>query len=209
MKVKKMIDVEYAKNFQNLTDKYLETGFFEDIENEAQKFNKDAYNKTIENTTEYDNRWKYFKEECTRPFRFYDIVEIAKILRKLLREEFGKDIKFQIKTERGYTDTLWIKIKPQNEKYLQPLDEYMAEYKETYFHRHGVEHPYISDEVFEKNAKLHIDRLNDDVQETIRNIVELFKMDNSDIMTDYFDINYITWFKMEIDGESNPGYTGI
>ena len=163
------IDVQYAKNFQELTNKYLETGFFEDIEDEAKSFDETAYTQTISNCGEYDNKWTYFKEQVTNHFRHYDIVEIAKILRKLLKEEFGKDIKFNIKSERGFSsDALWIKIKPQNEKYLQPLDEYIEEYKETYFARHGVTHPYVSDEVFESHCKVSIDRLDKNVRSTIR-----------------------------------------
>ena len=101
-----MIDVEYAKNFQKLTNKYHETGFFGDIEDDARKFDEDAYNKTIANTGKYDNKWGYFKEQVTNSFRHYDIVEVAKTLRKLLKKEFGKDIKFNIKSERGFsTDT--------------------------------------------------------------------------------------------------------
>lgn len=203
-----MINVEYAKGFQNLYNLYRQTRNFEEISVEALQFNEAAFDKTMQNANEHDE-WNYYKEQCTAPFRHYDIVEIAKTLRKLLKEEFGNDIKFNIKTERGYTDTLWIKIKPQNEKYLQPLDEYMREYKEKYYYMHRVEHPYISDEVFEQYAKSDMNRLNENVRKTISGIVELFKLDNSDIMTDYFDINYVTFYKLEVDGDSHPGYTGL
>lgn len=203
-----MIDIEYAKNFQILTDKYLETGNFEDILTEAHQFNEEAFEKTIKNANEY-GEWKYYKEQCTKPFRYYDIVEIAKTLRKELKKEFT-DIKFNIKTERGWeTDTLYITVKPQNEKHLTPLPEYMEEYKRTYYHRHGIEHPYINDEIFEKHAKLSIDRLNEDIRLKIHEITHLFVMDNSDIMTDYFDINYVCFYKFELDGESTAGWTSI
>ena len=67
----------------------------------------------------------------------------------------------------------------------------------------------MSDEVFEAHAKVNIDRLDKNVRKTIRDITSLFELDNSDIQTDYFDINYVCYFKLEIDGESNPGYTGL
>ena len=205
------IDVEYAKNFQKLTSTYYENcACFENIEEEARKFDENAYNRTISNCGEYDNKWTYFKEQVTNHFRHYDIVEIAKTLRKLLKNEFGNDIKFSIRSERGFSsDTLWIKIKPQNEKYLQPLDEYIEDYKEQYLLRHGIEHPYVSDEVFEDYCKVEIARLDKNVRETIRSIVDLFKLDNSDIQTDYFDINYVCFYKLEIDGKSRGGYTGL
>lgn len=201
-------EINYAKNLNNLIKKYKETHNFEDVIEEAYKVNPTAYEDTIKNSTQY-GEWKYYLEKCTARFRHYDIVDIAKVIRKELKDSFGNDIKFSIRTKRGYTDTLYITIKPQNEKYLQNLEEYMKEYTTEYEFRHGIKHPYMNDEIFEKYSKSSINRLNETICNTIRNIVELFKMDNSDIMTDYFDINYISWYKLEVDGESNPGYTGI
>ena len=48
-----MIDIEYAKGLQSLTNKYCETHNFEDILTEAHSFNEKAFDKTIENAEEY------------------------------------------------------------------------------------------------------------------------------------------------------------
>ena len=193
-----MIDVQYAKELQNLREKYYETGNFEDVLPEALELNETAFTNTMNDAEEYQE-WTYYIEQATKPFRNYDIVEIAKVIRKELKNEFGKDIKFNVKTKRGYTPVLYITIKPQNDKYFQPLNEFMNEYKKEY----------RSDELFEKYSIGDINRLNENIRNTIKNIVELFVVDNSDIMTDYFDINYVAWYKLEFAGESHAGYTGI
>lgn len=201
-------EINYAKNLNHLINKYRESNGFEEIIEEAYKVNPTAFEDTIKNSTQY-NEWKHYLEKATQNFRFLDIVDIAKVLRKELKNTFGNDIKFSIKTKRGYTDILYITIKPQNEKYLQNHKEYMEEFKRKYQYSYGLDHPYNTDEVFERYTKSDMERLDKNIRNTIRNIVDLFKLDNSDIMTDYFDVNYVAWFKLEVDGESHPGYTGI
>ena len=205
--MKMKIDIEYAKKLNNLCNLYKETYNFENVLNEAMKVNEIAFTNTIKNAPEY-GEWEYYYEEATRPFRYYDIVEIAKVLRKEFKNEFGNNLRVSIKTERHWScDELWITIKKINPDYLIPLDKYMDEYKKTYYQRHGIEHPYIDDETFEKYSRTNIDRVKNEILTRISTVANLFVMDNSDIMTDYFDRNYMANVKLEINGESRAGYT--
>lgn len=200
-------EIQYAKDLNNLCNKYKETHNFEDVLTEAHLFNEDAFTKTMENADQY-NEWNYYMEEVTRPFRHYDIVDIAKVLRKEFKNEFGKNLKVRIKTTRHWScDDLYITIKEINEDYLIPLPEYMEDYKRKYSTRHGIEHPYKNDETFERYAKLSIDRIYSNIYLKIQEIANLFILDNSDIMIDYFDRNYMANLKMEIDGDSLGGYS--
>ena len=200
-KVIKMIDVKYAYQISNMIDEFHHSRDFTKISKEAEKTK--AFVKPIENHTD----WRQYLEKATAPFRYYDIVDIAKTVRKEFKKEFGKNMKISIRTERNWEcDTLSIVIKDISPDYLIPLDEYEDECKKENLKYDGVEHTCINDEVFEKHCKTSIYRIKEPIMVKIAKLANLFVMDNSDMMTDYFDRNYIAQLKMEIDGESHGGY---
>ena len=117
--------------------------------------------------------------------RHMPLKEIAKMVRKNLKTEFGKNIKFSVRC-RGY-NALSVEVKKATSEMF--MNE--AEFEDSHS-RYKVSNPAIYE-----NLKFRFDRrdyiaLKEDVYEKIVAIVNEFNFDNSDPYTDYCDVNYFT-----------------
>lgn len=111
--------------------------------------------------------------------------EIAKEIRKNLRNEFGKSIKFSVRC-RDY-NVLIVNVKKATPEMFMSV----AEFEESHS-RYKMTNPAIYE-----NLKYRFDRrdyvaLKEDVYDKIVEIVNEYNFDNSDPYTDYFDVNYYT-----------------
>lgn len=104
--------------------------------------------------------------------------EIAKLIRTDLKNTFGKDIKFSVQTEY-YSGgrSLNVKIKETIRNYLNPLNIKFPNERHLIYTDEGNE-----------------------LIEQIENIINKYNYDNSDSMTDYFDVRFYShvWFDCDL-----------
>ena len=117
--------------------------------------------------------------------RHMPLKEIAKEIRKNLKAEFGKTIKFSVRC-RDY-NALTVNVKKANENLFMSAEEFEKSHS-----RYKMTNPAIYE-----NLKYRFDRrdyiaLKEDVYEKIVEIVNEYNFDNSDPYTDYCDVNYFT-----------------
>lgn len=121
--------------------------------------------------------------------RHLPLKEIAKMVRKNLKAEFGKSMKFSVRC-RGY-NALSVTVKKATPEMFMSV----AEFEEGHS-RYKLSNPAIYE-----NLKYRFDRrdyiaLKESVYDKIVEIVNEYNFDNSDPYTDYCDVNYFT----NIDG---------
>lgn len=104
--------------------------------------------------------------------------EIAKLIRTDLKNTFGKDIKFSV-TTKYYAGgkSINVEIKETIRNYLNPLNIKFPN------ERHSI---YIGE--------------GNELIEQIENIINKYNYDNSDSMTDYFDVRFYShvWFDYDL-----------
>ena len=143
--------------------------------------------------------YEYCKEQG---YTFMEIKDIAKLIRTDLKKAYGKDIKFSV-TSRGYPRDISVTIKKISKKYLMDKDEFEQHMKTSYRFAEDMYdfymEPYNSKE---ENGlyKFETWHLKDGVEDTVRSIMAKYNYDNSDLMTDYFDVNFYTSFGCNYDG---------
>jgi len=114
------------------------------------------------------------------------ITDIAKAVRKDLKKEFGKDIKFSVRSQRfAGGSSLTVQIKKCAVDYIKSEEEFDEEYMNF-----KLENPDVY-----KNLKLRYHRndiiaVKDDIKERIDNIVNYYNFDESEPMYDYFCVNF-------------------
>lgn len=98
----------------------------------------------------------------------FNIKDIAKLVRKDLKETFGKDFKFSVTISHysmGQSLNISILTSPRN--YLNPIRVKDTNSDESIYIKEGFE-----------------------VLDKVESIVNQFNYDNSDSMTNYFDVNF-------------------
>lgn len=114
------------------------------------------------------------------------VKEIAKYIRKDLKEKFWKDFKFSVRIDWWcYTSSIYIEIV-----------EWIIEIENKKFNSNDFENYHWSirwEKIYESQYTFKWRKLIKEVNK-IRN---LYNYDNSDVMTDYFDKNYYweVWYR--------------
>ena len=118
--------------------------------------------------------------------RHMDITDIAKEVRKDLKKEFGKNIKFSVRTNR-FTggQELNVKIKKAHRKYFKTLEEFEKEHEWEKF-----DNPSLYESLLTRFNNHDYNAIKDDVITKINKIANEYNYDNSVSQIDYFDKNY-------------------
>lgn len=117
--------------------------------------------------------------------RHMPLKEIAKIVRKNLKAEFGKNAKFSVRC-RGY-NALSVEVKKASADLFMTLEEF-----EDGHSRYKLQNPAIYENLKYRFERRDYIALKEDVYEKIVEIVNEYNFDNSDPYTDYCDVNYFT-----------------
>ena len=120
------------------------------------------------------NKIQGLKYENTKEF---DIKDIAKLVRKDLKETFGKDFKFSVTISRySMGQSLDVSILESIRNYLNPTRVKDENSDESLYISEGFE---VLDKIKEK--------------------VDQYNYDNSDSQTDYFDVNFHSYVRFDMD----------
>ena len=125
------------------------------------------------------------KQEQAR-LRNMDITDIAKAVRKDLKKEFGKTMKFSVRTKR-FTggQELTVTIKKANESYFKTLKEFEQEHL---FEK--LDNPSLYESLLTRFKRHDYNALKDEVVKKVNEIANNYNFDNSVSQIDYFDNNY-------------------
>ena len=109
--------------------------------------------------------------------------EINKMIRKALKDEFGKKMKFSVR-KTGW-NSIRIEVKKADATFFMTREEFEEEnsYSRVNFSWNWENMVHR----FERNDYI---ALKPEIREKIETIANQWNFDNSDIMTDYFDVNY-------------------
>lgn len=136
------------------------------------------------------------KQELTKQEKInMDIKDIAKAIRKDLKKEFGKDIKFSVRISRfAGGQSLSVNIKQCSEKFFR---------SEADFEREYMEEKLTMPSVYE-NIKKRFDRrdafaVKKEVRQKVDDIVNFYNYDESEPMYDYFNVNF---YYSGVDGDN-------
>lgn len=126
----------------------------------------------------------YGENKAACPYRHMEVKEIAKIIRKDLKAKFGKGIKFGVTTCR-YPREINVKVKEiKADKYIEPFEDFSRDWKYHYSY---------NDEQIQRIYNARDYRcLSDETLVAIKEILNKYNYDDSDVYTDYFDVNYYT-----------------
>mgnify|MGYP007101872266 CR=1 FL=1 len=119
------------------------------------------------------------KEDCE--YRYWEVKDIAKLIRQDLKTEFGRGIKFSV-TSNKYPRKISVEIKAVlDDTYKKTFEEFAAEWAK------------LSDERI-NTIYLQGDKrvIKGSVYQKIRRIIDKYNYDNCDYYTDYYDVNYYT-----------------
>ena len=118
--------------------------------------------------------------------------EIAALIRQDLKKEFGKKIKFSIRSKR-YPREVVAEIKAISKDLLLSREDF----KEKIICSHHFDDERVP-EYLEEYDKGHFTKihLKDETYDTIFLFLNKYNYDNSDPMTDYFECNYYEFLQM-------------
>lgn len=134
---------------------------------------------------------KMKKKEYYEDFYHKSNKEIAKEIRKVLKETFWKDFKFSVTTDRNAI----------NMEILEwPIDFYTKEYLEAEKNKDWDTMQKLKEKEWKTFFKMNDDKIYKEhtyytekwreILDLVEKIHELYNYDKSDSMTDYFDVNY-------------------
>lgn len=160
------------------------------IDNATEKLYYDVADKPIEKkeATKIKTRKQLYLE------RGLDITEIAKLIRKDLKKEFGKDCKFSVRISR-YSGGQSLTVTPK-----KVTDDLIYTYEElcekANFERLQWDNPDLYEYLDKKYQEIQF--LTDETISRIKKIVDYYNYDESDIYTDYFDVGFYSHINDEI-----------
>lgn len=114
------------------------------------------------------------------------IKDIAKLIRADLKETYGNTIKFSV-TSSNNPRSIDVQIKAIHENYFMDKDDFKEYMYCSYLYDENDYNTYLSAYETKEYKKCHI---KEDVYENIHQTINKYNYDNSDPMTDYFDVNY-------------------
>ena len=126
------------------------------------------------------------EEQEQARLRHMDITDIAKAIRKDLKKEFGKSMKFSVRTSR-YTggQSLTVTIKKADIKYFKTIEQFEQEHL---FEK--LDNPSLYESLLEQFKRHDYNAIKDEVLKKIDLIANNYNYDNSVSQVDYFDVNY-------------------
>ena len=138
------------------------------------------------------------KKQCKeKGYAYEPTKEIAKWIRKDLKKEFGKTIKFSV-TSAVYPREINVKIKQISMEHIIPENEFKEYMICSYLFDEDRYDEYMKPYTAGTNKfkKYH---LKEDTYEKIQKIINKYNYDNSDPYTDYFDCNYYDFWDIKSD----------
>lgn len=162
-----------------------------EIKNEEQEKNKQLEQMGY---TYPENMSKSKKECILNGYRDMTTKEIAKLIRKDFKKEFDKTIKFSVRTDYN---SITAKIKAISTEHLMTKEEF-KEYMICSNHFDEMNYDYYMKAYETKKFKKY--HLKEETYEKIMQIMNKYNYDNSDSMTDYFDVNYYDHFDFDWQG---------
>ena len=152
------------------------------VDNATEKLYWDIEDKPIikQEATQIKTRKQLYFE------RGLDIKDIAKLIRKDLKKEFGKDCKFSVRIKRfSGGQSLDVTCKKATDDIVYSYEELCEKAR---FDRLQYENPQLYeylDDLYQKQQFL-----TDDVIKTIKAIVDNYNYNESDPYTDYYDVGF-------------------
>ena len=126
------------------------------------------------------------EQQEQRKLAYMDITDIAKAIRKDLKQEFGKSMKFSVRTSR-FTGgrSLSVTVKKASAEHFKTLQDFEQEHMTE-----KLSNPSLYENLlfrFNRNDYLAI---KNEVRTKIEAIANKYNYDNSVSQIDYFDVNY-------------------
>ena len=151
------------------------------IDNATEKLYWDIEDKQYDEPVEETKTAKQLYYE-----RGLDVKDIAKLIRKDLKKEFGKGNKFSVRISR-FSGGQSIDITAK-----QVTDDLVYSYKELYERNNLERLQWDNPDLYEYLNKLYQKQqfLTDDVRKTIKAIVDQYNYNESDPYTDYYDVGF-------------------
>ena len=184
--------IKSIRNYLYQTDDYVKN----DLIQWLQEYSEEHYH-LIENATEKlywdieDRQYDEPVEETKTAKQLYferglDVKDIAKLIRKDLKKEFGKGNKFSVRISR-FSGGQSIDITAK-----QVTDDLVYSYKELYERNNLERLQWDNPDLYEYLNKLYQKQqfLTDDVRKTIKSIVDQYNYNESDPYTDYYDVGF-------------------
>lgn len=127
------------------------------------------------------------KKELTKSDKInMSITDIAKAVRKDLKKEFGKNIKFSVRSQKFSGGTsLSVQIKKCAIDFIKSEAEFDEEHLD-----YRLQNPDLYKNLKLRYHKNDIIAVKDEVKEKIDNIVNFYNFDESEPMYDYFCVNF-------------------
>ena len=114
------------------------------------------------------------------------ITDIAKAVRKDLKAEFGKNIKFSVRSQKFSGGTsLTVKIKKCAIDFIKSEEEFDEEHMDF-----RLQNPDVYKNLKRRYHRNDIIAVKDEVKERIDGIVNFYNFDESEPMYDYFCVNF-------------------
>jgi len=162
----------------------------------------DAYLKNHKTQKTEENTYKYYeqpheenpkKEECQENGWAYESTKnIAKMIRKDLKKEFGNTIKFSVRSE-AYPRSIRVEIKEISKKHIMAYGSFKEYMMCSYLFNEENYDMYLRAYDTGNFKKYHVC---EETYEKIGLIINKYNYDNSDPYTDYFDVNYYDSWEM-------------
>ncbi|WP_323736246.1 LPD29 domain-containing protein [Methanosphaera sp. ISO3-F5] len=168
--------------------------YFENTKNNQTETEYKYYNQPIE-----ENSKKTWCQE--KGYAHMPIKDIAKLIRKDLKTRYGKTIKFSV-TSRGYPREINVTIKSISKQYIMTENEFKTKMENSYRYDESMYDEYMKPYTAKNNNDLIEFKeyhLYDEVRDEINGIIDKYNYDNSDLYTDYFDVNYYTGAGVDCD----------
>lgn len=193
------VDCSEAQKIQSIRNYLYQTTDYvkNDLTDWLDEYSTDNYNLIDESAEKlyWDLADKQYEEEPVKEVktkkqlffeRNLDITEIAKLIRKDLKKEFGKDCKFSVRTKRlSGGQSLDITCKKATADIIYSYEELC---EKADFDRLQYDNP----QLYEYLNELYLNQqfLTEETRKRINTIVEKYNYDESDIYTDYHDVGF-------------------
>ena len=130
------------------------------------------------------------KKECKEQgYYSMTVKEIASLIRKDLKAEFGKTAKFGVRSGiSGYTQKITVTVKALDEKHFKTIEEFENENMTV-----KLSNPQLYESLLNQFNNKRLNSIKNDVYEQIEAIVDKYNYNDSDVYTDYFDYNYLSF----------------
>lgn len=119
---------------------------------------------------------------------YIETTELARLIRKALKSEFGNTIKFSVR-KKSFSGgrSISVTVKKADKKYFKTIEEFEAEYADF-----KLEHPQTYENIKSRFLRHDYFALNEQIMEKIDSIVNQWNWRISDPYADFDDVNYYT-----------------